>query len=56
MNNEQLEKVLNTYLEDKSLEEFFEEFNLTPLEVVEAIWDEGLLDEEILERFIPSDV
>lgn len=55
MNNEQLEKVLNTYLEDKSLEEFFEEFNLTPLEIVEVIYDEGLLDDEILERFTPSD-
>lgn len=52
----QLEKILEDYLENKSLEDFLEEFNITPLEVVILLFDEGLLDEYQLDRLVPSDV
>ncbi len=55
MNNRELEKVLEDYLENNSLEDFLEQHNLTPLEVVEMLWAEGFLDEELLNRMIPSD-
>lgn len=55
MTPKQLEGVLRDALEDMSLEEFFEAFDLTPLEVVETAYDAGLLDDEILESMIPSD-
>lgn len=51
----ELEYILNTYLENKSLEEFLEEFNITPLEAVESLFEDGLLDPDILERMIPAD-
>lgn len=56
MNEDELEAILDDYLEDKSLEEFLEEFNITPLEVVNMLFEEGLLDEDLLERMRPSDV
>lgn len=55
MNPKQLERILKDQLEDYTLEEFFEQFDLTPFEVVEVIYDAGLLDDEILESMIPSD-
>ena len=56
MNEQILEKLLNGYLEDNSFEDFLEEFNLTMLEVLVCIYDNGLLDDSELERLIPSDV
>lgn len=56
MNEEKLEKILDSYLEDNSFEDFLEEFNLTPLEVLTSLYENGLIDEEDLERLIPSDV
>lgn len=56
MNIKQLERILKDQLEDKTLEELFEEFDLTALEVFEAMYDIGKLDEEILDRMVPSDV
>jgi hypothetical protein len=56
MNEDILEKILDEYLENKSFEEFLEEFNLTPLEVLICIYENGLVDDSELERMIPSDV
>lgn len=56
MNEEQLEKILNGYCEDNSFDEFLEEFNLTPLEVLICIYENGLVSDTELERLIPSDV
>lgn len=55
MNKKQLERVVRDQLEEYTLEEFFEMFDLTPLEVVELIYDEGQLDDVILESMVPSD-
>ncbi len=55
MNNRELEKVLEDYLEHNSLEDFLELHNITPIEIIEILWSEGLLDEELLDRMIPSD-
>ena len=56
MNVRKIEKLLTNYLEDKTFEEFLEEFNITPLEVVELLFTEGMLDEDILDRMVPADV
>jgi hypothetical protein len=55
MNLKQLERVIITQLEDKTLEEFLEEFDLSPLDVVVILYEEGMLDEELLERKLPVD-
>lgn len=55
MNEQELEKILEDYLENKPLEDFLEEFNLTPFDVILLIYDEGMLDEDQLQRMIPSD-
>jgi hypothetical protein len=39
----------------KSLEEFFELFNLTSMEVFEALYEAGLIEEDLLEALCPSD-
>lgn len=56
MNEQILEKILENYLEDNSFEEFLEEFNLTTLEVLICLYENGLVDDSELERMIPSDV
>lgn len=53
--NTKLERILNDQLEVYLLEEFFELFDLTPLEVFQVVYDAGLLDEEILTRMVPAD-
>lgn len=55
MNRKQLEVLLNDQLEQYTLEEFFEQFDLTPLDVVEVVYDAGQMDDEILEGMTPSD-
>ena len=55
MNLKQLEKVITTQLEDQTLEEFLEEFDLSPLDVVILLYEEGMLDDELLERKLPVD-
>lgn len=55
MNLKQLEKVIKDQLEDQTLEEFLEEFDLTPLDVVVILYEEGMLDEELLERKLSVD-
>lgn len=56
MNNKQLEKIVSDQLEYKSLEEFFEQFDLTPFEIVRAVFESSLIDEELLEALTPSDI
>lgn len=56
MNNDEVERILKAYLEDKTLEEFLEEFNITPFEAVEVLNSEGFLDEDILQSMRPADV
>lgn len=56
MNDRQLEGVCDYILEDISLEDFFEQFNLTPYEIIQLAYKEGLLDEEILRNMMPTDV
>lgn len=55
MNIKQLERITVTELEDKTLEEFLEEFDLTPLDVIVILYEEGMLDDELLERKLPVD-
>lgn len=55
MNEHKLEKIIDNFLEDKSFEDFLEEFNLTPQEVVINLYESGLLDDDQLERLIPAD-
>ena len=50
-----LEKILESYLEDASLEDFLEEHNITPLEAVELLYDAGCLLDDLLEKQTPVD-
>ena len=43
---------LEEFLEKKTLEELFEHFDLTPVEVIQALFDNGFLDEELLKELI----
>ena len=43
---------IEEFLEKKTLEELFEHFDLTPVEVVQALFDNGFLDEELLKELI----
>ncbi len=52
--NENLEKVLDGYLQDYSFEEFLEEFNLTPLEVLICAFDNGLVDEDLFHTYMAN--
>jgi hypothetical protein len=54
MNEKILERIIENL--DISLEEFFEMFDLTVGEVVLAVYESGLMDDEILEGMIPSDI
>lgn len=53
---ERLEKILDEQLEEYLFEEFLELFDLTPLDVFKVIYDAGLIDEDILDRMVPSDL
>lgn len=55
MNLRQLEKVIIDQLEDKTLEEFLEQFDVTPLEAVNVLFEEGYLDPDLLEVMLPVD-
>lgn len=56
MNDEELETIVDDFLDDSSFEDFLEYFNITPQEVAKLLYDEGLLDDDLLERMRPSDV
>lgn len=55
MKPKDLERVVNDQLEDFDLGEFFELFDITPLEIVELAYENGLLDEDILMKMLPTD-
>lgn len=40
------------YLEDNSLESLLEHFDMDPVEVVQALFDNGFIDEELLEELV----
>lgn len=48
-----LERAVDDQLEMYSLEEFFEFFDITPFEIIQLAFENGLLDEEILENMVP---
>lgn len=54
--NTDLEIVLDSYLEDYSFEEFLENFNLTPFEVFKCAYESGLVDADLFESFLTSEV
>ena len=56
MNNKQIEGVCDYILEELTMEEFFEQFNLTPYDIIQLAYENGLLDEKILKRMTPIDV
>lgn len=56
MNEKKLEKTLNEWLDENSLEDFFEQFDLSAYEVAQLLYDEGMLDDDILMRMTPTDV
>lgn len=43
---------LADYLEDHSLESFLEHFDMDTVEAVQALFENGFLDEELLEELI----
>lgn len=43
-----VEEFLDKYLEDFTFEEILEMFDVTPLEAFETLFEEGLIDEELL--------
>lgn len=43
---------LEEFLETNTLEELFEHFDLTPSEVVQAMFENGYLDEELLKELL----
>lgn len=49
---EKLQVVLDGYLEDYSFEDFLEEFNLTPLDVLLCAFENGLVDEALFENYM----
>ena len=50
MNKIKFYDMVNLELENKSLEEFLEDFDLTPDEILWFLYTSGLLDDEVLER------
>lgn len=55
MKSKDLERVVNDQLEYFDLGEFFELFDITPFEIVELAYENGLLDEDILMKMLPTD-
>lgn len=55
MNDRQLQKIVEVYLEDSSLEEFLEQFDITPFEAVKYLYEGGYIDEETLKSQLPTD-
>lgn len=53
MTDTELERILEDQLENKTLEEIFELFNLTPLDIFQLAYYEGHLDDEILQNLLP---
>jgi len=47
-----MEKFLDKYLTDNSIEEILEQLDLDIYEVLELAFSEGLIDEELVERLL----
>lgn len=54
ISKDNLEVVLDGYLQDYSFEDFLEEFNLTPLDVLVCAFENGLVDEELFVQYMNS--
>lgn len=50
-----LEKVVEYYLEDYSLEDLLEEFDITPVECIIQLWRSGYITRDDLARFLSTD-
>jgi len=50
MNKRELEDFVSLALEEKSFEDVLEIFDLTPQEVFVLLYNNGMIDDEILER------
>jgi len=55
MKRQILERTFNDLNEQYSLEEIFEMFDIDPFQAFESAYDNGLIDDEILEELVPSD-
>lgn len=44
--------VVESWLEDYSLEDFLDELDITPAEAIITLYDAGKIDEEAIERFL----
>lgn len=55
MNKRKIEKIVEVYLEDNSLEELLEFFNITPFEAVYCLYEGGFIDERDLISLLPTD-
>lgn len=51
MNKTQIVDIVSSELENKTFEELLEDFDLTPEEVFWFLYQSGLVDDEILERY-----
>lgn len=47
-----LEDRIAAYLEENSLESLLEQLNISPLEAITLLFEDGQIDEEILERLV----
>jgi hypothetical protein len=47
-----IEKFVEAYLEDYTFEELLEEFDITPVDAFLVLFDNGLVDEEIIEEYV----
>ncbi len=47
-----MERFLDEFLNDYSYEEIFEMLNIDIYEVIEKAFEEGLIDEELVEQFL----
>jgi hypothetical protein len=44
---------INDYLSDGSIEELFEQIDLEPDEAIFALYENGLIDDELFEKVLP---
>lgn len=49
-----LERIVDYNLEQYSLEEFLEFFDLTPLDAIVTLYDQGMIDDDVLEGMTPT--
>ena len=51
MKKHEAEKFLETWLEEESLEDILEKFDVDPVDAFILIYEAGLIDEELLESY-----